>query len=148
MKNTILVPLNESIISQMVIDYLINIGFDPEQVDITLLHIFRKPSAEEELMGKKFAKERIPKIKKFLNRIRKKLVDNGFFEAQTKIKILTKQYSSITDGIIDQFKKNQYKMVMIGRRRMSKSEEFVLGDISIKLVRALEETAVVVVKSK
>ncbi|WDN90829.1 hypothetical protein BuS5_03800 [Desulfosarcina sp. BuS5] len=148
MKNTILVPLNESIISQMVIDYLINIGFDPEQVDITLLHIFRKPSAEEELMGKKFAKERIPKIKKFLNRIRKKLVDNGFFEAQTKIKILTKQYLSVTDGIIDQFKKNQYKMVMIGRRRMSKSEEFVLGDISIKLVRALEETAVVVVKSK
>ncbi|MCD6272357.1 MAG: universal stress protein [Deltaproteobacteria bacterium] len=148
LKNTILVPLNESIISQVVIDYLINIGFDPEQVDITLLHIFRKPSAEEELMGKKFAKERIPKIKKFLNRIRKKLVDNGFFEAQTKIKILTKQYSSVTDGIIDQFKKNQYKMVMIGRRRMSKSEEFVLGDISIKLVRALEETAVVVVKSK
>ena len=62
--------------------------------------------------------------------------------------MVTEQYSSVTDGIIDQFKKNQYKMVMIGRRRMSKSEEFVLGDISIKLVRALEETAIVVVKSK
>ena len=148
MKSKILVALNESIISQMVIDYLINIGFDPGNVDITLLHVFRKPSSEEELMGKKFAKERLPKIKNFLDQTRDKLVDNGFCEDQISIKIITEQYSSITEGIIDQFKKNHYKMVMIGRKRMSKSEEFVLGDISIKLVRALNETAVVVVKSK
>jgi len=148
LKNTILVALNESIISHMSIDYLINIGLNPENVDITLLHIFQKASAEEELMGKKFTKERLPKIKIFLEAARKKLIDHGFLEDQTKIKIITEQYSNVTDGIIDQFKKNHYKMVMIGRRKMSKSEEFVLGDISIKLVRALDETAIVVVKSK
>jgi len=148
LKNTILVALNESIISHMAIDYLINSGLNPEHVDITLLHIFQKASAEEELMGKKFTKERLPKIKKFLEGARKKLIDNGFLEDQTRIKITTEQYSSVTEGIIDQFKKNHYKMVMIGRRKMSKSEEFVLGDISIKLVRALDETAVVVLKSK
>ena len=148
MKNTILVALNESIISHMSIDYLIDIGLKPEHVDITLLHIFQKASAEEELMGKKFTKERLPKIKKILEEARKKLIDHGFLEDQTRIKITTEQYPNVTEGIIDQFKKNHYKMVMIGRRRMSKSEEFVLGDISIKLVRALDETAVVVVKSK
>ncbi len=148
MKNTILVALNESIISHMSIDYLINIGLKPELVDITLLHIFQKASAEEELMGKKFTKERLPKIKKMLEDARKKLIDHGFLEDQTRVKITTEQYPNVTEGIIDQFKKNHYKMVMIGRRRMSKSEEFVLGDISIKLVRALDETAVVVVKSK
>ena len=148
MKNTILVALNESIISHMSIDYLINIGLKPELVDITLLHIFQQASAEEKLMGKKFTKERLPKIKKILEEARKKLIDHGFLEDQTRIKITTEQYPNVTEGIIDQFKKNHYKMVMIGRRRMSKSEEFVLGDISIKLVRALDETAVVVVKSK
>jgi nucleotide-binding universal stress UspA family protein len=148
LKNRILVALNESAISHTIIDYLINIGFDPGNVDITLLHVFRKPSSEEELMGKKFAKERLPKIKKFLDQTRKKLIDNGFFEDQISIKIITEQYSSITEGIIDQFKKNHYEMVMIGRKKMSKSEEFVFGDISIKLVRALDETAVLVVKSK
>ncbi|MBL0717462.1 MAG: universal stress protein [Desulfosarcina sp.] len=132
----------------MSIDYLINIGLKPELVDITLLHIFQKASAEEELMGKKFTKERLPKIKKMLEDARKKLIDHGFLEDQTRVKITTEQYPNVTEGIIDQFKKNHYKMVMIGRRRMSKSEEFVLGDISIKLVRALDETAVVVVKSK
>ncbi len=39
-------------------------------------------------------------------------------------------------------------MVVIGRKRMSKAEEFVLGDPSIKLVRVLEGAAVLVVKSR
>jgi nucleotide-binding universal stress UspA family protein len=38
-------------------------------------------------------------------------------------------------------------MVVIGRRKKSKSEEFVLGDVSVKLVRALEGNAVLVVKT-
>jgi hypothetical protein len=37
--------------------------------------------------------------------------------------------------------------LIIGRKKMSKSEEFVLGDISIKLIRALGKTAILVVKS-
>ncbi len=148
MKNTILVAVNKSIMSQAVINYLINIGFNPENVEITLLHIFRKPSSEEELMGKKFSRERLVKMKDFLEQTRKKLINNGFLENQTRIKIITEQYSSVTEAIIDQFKKNHYNMIMIGRKKMARSEEFVLGDISIKLVRALDETAIVVVKSK
>ncbi len=38
-------------------------------------------------------------------------------------------------------------MVVIGRKRMSKAEEFVMGDVSVKLVRALEGAAVLVVTS-
>lgn len=37
---------------------------------------------------------------------------------------------------------------MIGREKTSKSEEFVLGDISIKPLRALQGTAIVVLKTK
>lgn len=148
MKNNILIPLTESVISQTVIEYLINFGFDPSKVNITLLHIFTKPSAEEELMGKKFAQERIPRIKLFLEKAKKKIVAHGFLEDEVKIKILTEQYLNVTEGIIAQFKKKHYNMIIVGRRRMSKPEEFLLGDISIKLVRVLEETAIVVVKLK
>ena len=49
--------------------------------------------------------------------------------------------------IIDQHKKQKYDMVVIGRKSMSKAEEFVMGDISIKLIRQLEGVAVLVVKS-
>ena len=56
-------------------------------------------------------------------------------------------FPTVTDGIIDRFKKHNYDMVVIGRKNMSKAEEFVLGDISVKLVRALGETAILVVKT-
>ena len=54
----------------------------------------------------------------------------------------------ITDGIIDTFHKGSYNMVVVGRKRMSKAEEFVLGDPSVKLVRELSGTAIVVVKGR
>jgi hypothetical protein len=38
-------------------------------------------------------------------------------------------------------------MVVLGRKRMSKAEEFVLGDVGVKLVRALEGVAILVVKA-
>jgi hypothetical protein len=52
----------------------------------------------------------------------------------------------VGEGIIDQVSEGQYNMVVIGRKKMSKAEEFVLGDPSIRLVRALEGIAVTVVK--
>ena len=56
-------------------------------------------------------------------------------------------FPTVTDAIIDQFRKHKYDMVVIGRKNMSKAEEFVLGDISVKLVRALGETAILVIKT-
>jgi len=98
-------------------------------------------------MGKKFTSEQQPRIMKVLENARKKLVDAGFHESGIEIKLLIEQFPTVTDGIIHQFQQDDYQMVLIGRKRMSKSEEFVLGDISIKLVRNLENTAVVVVKT-
>ncbi len=57
-------------------------------------------------------------------------------------------YPTVADGIIDQFKKGDYNIVVIGRKKMSKAEEFVLGDPCVKLVRELEGTAILVVKSR
>ncbi len=97
-------------------------------------------------MGKKFAAEQKPKKMEALEKAKEKLVEHGFKERQIEMKLTTENYLNVTQGIIDQFNKGKYNMVLIGRKNMSKSEEFVLGDISIKLVRALEGTAVVVVK--
>ena len=72
----------------------------------------------------------------------------GEFNAEKiETKMVTEPYATVADGIIDQCKKRAYDIVVIGRKRMSKAQEFVLGDVSVKLVRALEGTAVLVVKS-
>jgi len=83
-----------------------------------------------------------------LNAAKDKLIERGFSPDNIDAKLLMDQYTTVTDGIIDQVKRAKYNLLVIGRKHLSKAEEFVLGDISAKLVRALENTAILVVKSK
>ena len=147
MGNSILLAVNDSISSRAAIDYVAGLALCPEDLEITLLHVFRKHSVSEELMGKQFIEEMPSRLTAVLEKARDKLVESGFNGEKIKIVLTLEPYPTVTDGIIDQFRKGDFDMVVIGRKRMSKAEEFVLGDVSIKLVRALERAAVLVVKS-
>ncbi len=133
--------------SRAALDYLVSLSICPEDVQITLLHVFRKASASEELMGKAFTKEEEQRLSNLLEDANSTLIEKGFSPDNIKILMVEEPYPTIADGIIDQYKKHKYDMVLIGRKRMSKAEEFVMGDISVKLVRALENTAVLIVTS-
>ena len=115
--------------------------------DISLFHLYRKPSESEELMGRKFTAEQPSRMMSILQKAKDKLVERGFPPGNIDIQVIDENYPTIADGIIEQFNKGKFDLVVIGRKRMSKAEEFVMGDISVKLVRALEKTAVLVVKS-
>jgi nucleotide-binding universal stress UspA family protein len=129
--NSILIALNDSVSSRAVLDYVAGLSLCPDDWRITLIHLFKKTSASEQLMGKKFTAQLPSRFLAVLENAKDKLVED---------------YPTVADGIIDQFNKGDFNMVVIGRKRMSKAEEFVMGDISIKLVRALEGAAVLVVK--
>ena len=147
MKNSILLALNDSVSSRKALDFMLQFPILPKDADLTLLHIFRKPSAGEDLMGEKFMSQQPAKFQKFLENSRDKLVRSGYDPVRIEIKLTTENYATITEGIIDQFNKGDYSMVVLGRKRMSKAEEFVLGDVGVKLVRALEGVAILVVKA-
>ena len=98
-------------------------------------------------MGKKFTKEQPARLTAVLQSAKDKLVENGFNPNEIETRLVAEHYPTVADAVIDQFKKGNYDMVVIGRKRMSKAEEFVMGDISVKLVRALEGAAILVVKS-
>ena len=147
-KNSILVALNDSVSSRALVDFLANMSLCPDEWDIDLLHIFRKPSSSELLMGKKFAADQPARLTKVLEKAKEKLVESGFIPEKIVTELVSEQYETIADGIIDQANKRGSSMVIIGRKRMSKAEEFVMGDISVKVIRALEGAAVLVVKSK
>ena len=142
----ILVPLSSSINSQSVIEFLLDLSLCPDKWNIYLFHLYRKPLESEELMGQKFTKEQPSRRMAMLEKAKAKLIEGGFLPQNIDIELVDEHYPTIADGIIDQFDKRQFEMVVIGRKRMSKAEEFVMGDISIKLVRALDKTAILVVK--
>jgi nucleotide-binding universal stress UspA family protein len=143
----VLVALDDSMSSKAVIEFIIQMPLCPQEWHIFLLHIFRKSSASEELMGRKFTAEQPERMYEMLRRAKQNLVQNGFRKEKVDIQIAEHEYPTVTDGIIDQHKKQHYDMVVIGRKSMSKAEEFVMGDISIKLIRLLQGAAVLVVTS-
>lgn len=146
MGNKILVALNDSMSSRAVLDYISNLSLCPDDLQIILLHVFRKPSGGEELMGKKYMNQQPAKYTAILEDAKKQLIDKGFFPENIEIILVMDPYPTIAEGIIEQAMKLNPTMVVIGRKRMSKAEEFVMGDASIKLVRALEGMAILVVK--
>lgn len=146
-KKAILVPLTNSKSSEAVIEYLLDLSLCPEDWDITLLHLFRRPSESEELMGKKFTKEQPIRMMKILEKARDRLIERGYPPNNIKIELLDEGYPTVADGLIDQYNKRKFDMIVISRKSMSKAEEFIRGDIGVKLVRALEKAAVLVVKS-
>lgn len=146
--NSILVALNDSISSRAVVDFLMDLSLCPEDWHFSLVHFFRKPLSSEELMGKKFVDGQPSRMKAVLEEARDRLIEKGFNPNNIETELIKEPYHTVADGIIDQVRKRNSDLVVIGRKRMSKAEEFVMGDISVKLVRALEGAAVLVIKSK
>ena len=148
LSNSILVALNDSESSKAVVDYLINLAVKTDHIHITLTHVLIKPAAGDELMGKKFMQEQPMRIQRVLENAKKRLVNHGFTPDNIRLNIVSEPCDTVADGITDLFQKGNYDLVVIGRKKMSKAQEFVLGDPSIRLVRALEGTAILVVKTK
>jgi len=146
--STILVALNDSASSRAVVDSLVKLELCSEQFDFKLVHVLIKPAAGDELMGKKFMKEQPVRIQRMLDQAEKSLVVCGVSPSKIETEIVSEPCDTVADGIIEVFRRGDYRMVVIGRKKMSKAQEFVLGDPSVRLVRALEGTAILVVKSE
>jgi len=98
------------------------------------------------MMGRKFFKSQKERVEKAMSNARQRLIEAGYPPDNVHTHIETQPYPTVADGIITEVNKNNHDIVVIGRKNMSKSEEFVMGDASIKLIRALEEATVIVVK--
>ena len=143
-----LIAMDDSSSARAAVDFITDLAICPEEMDITLLHVFRKPSAGEELMGEKFMREQPARYLNAMEKARDQLVEKGCPPDTVTIKLVEEPYPTVAEGIIDQYSQGDYSMVVIGRKRMSKAEEFVRGDISVKLVRALKGAAVLVVTTR
>ena len=146
MSKSILLVLNETPCSKLAVEFLAQVPLSFSEVKITILHIFRRPTGSEEMMGKKFLQSQHEKVKAEMTDAQQRLTQAGYPADHIRIHIENKPYPTLADGIIAEVDKGNYDIVVIGRKKMSKSEEFVLGDASIKVIRALEKASVIVVK--
>lgn len=146
MDTSILVVLNDTPCSQAAVRFLTQCPLSLADVQVTLLHVFRTPTGSEEMMGKKFLQAQRDKTEAAMSAARHMLIETGYPPDHIHAHIETEPYATVADGIISEVDKGDYDIVVIGRKKMSKSEEFVLGDASIKVIRDIEKATVIVVR--
>lgn len=148
MKQSILIAVNDTFSSKATLEYFSNLKFRPDSIDVTLIHVFRKPAAGNELMGKEFMEAQPERYLSILEKAKQTLVDAGMPEENVQVKIVNEPCDTVADGIIEEFKKGGHSMIVIGRRKKSKAEEFLKGDLCVKLVRELDGAAILAVKTQ
>lgn len=148
MKQSILIAVNDTFSSKATLEYFSNLKFHPDSIDVTLIHVFRKPAAGNELMGKEFMEAQPERYLSILEKAKQTLVDAGMPEENVRVKIVNEPCDTVADGIIEEFKKGGHSMIVIGRRKKSKAEEFLKGDLCVKLVRELDGAAILAVKTQ
>ena len=108
------------------------------RIAVSIVGFVREPSAElfsgpEEHAGARESME--ANIRKLVQDSRDALVNRGFSPDAVKTAVFKLQKESIVARILEEQKKSQYDTIVVGGTKMSKTEEFILGNKSVKLVR-------------
>jgi nucleotide-binding universal stress UspA family protein len=120
-----------------------------EGFQVTLLHIILEPEATF-FRGKderqKWLADQRGESRKFMEEYRNILVNAGFPEDKVNVRIDTMRAPSVADCIIKEQDEMKCCTIVIGRRGISKKEEFIFGSTSNKIIHEARKCAVLVIE--
>ncbi len=120
-----------------------------EGFQVTLLHIILEPEAtffKDNTARKKWLAEKNEEARKIMEEYRHILVDAGFQEDKVNVRIDTMRAPSVADCIIKEQEEMKCCTIVIGRRGISKKEEFIFGSTSNKIIHEAKKCAVLVIE--
>ncbi len=109
-----------------------------DNMAITILGFIREPSGdvfdnEEEHEKARSDNEAI--IAGVVEDARRTLLDGEFPEDSVTVKMIRLRRKSIAAGILEEQRRAPCHTVVVAGSKMSKTEEFILGNVAVKLVR-------------
>lgn len=120
-----------------------------EGFQVTLLHIILEPEAtyfRDNDERRKWLKEQRDQSRQVMEEYKHILVDAGFQEDKVNIRIDTMRAPSVADCIIKEQEEMKCCTIVIGRRGISKKEEFIFGSTSNKIIHEAKKCAVLVIE--
>ncbi len=147
-KVLIAVDLSEN--SLKAVDYVGKvIGACHTSVEIALLHVIKEPSPDI-IPDEETRREKIEQLRaegsRLMDEVEKQLTSVGISESCIKINIaICSPTVSYSELILQEQKKGGYGTVVMGRRGLSKREEFLFGSVSSGVMREARECAVWIV---
>jgi nucleotide-binding universal stress UspA family protein len=145
----LLVAVDASANSKRAVMYLADFFGSDKDVFVTILSIIPEPSedyftTDEE--RKKWLVDKEAEMKNVLAGYKEILMDAGFQDDRIDARLIIRQCESIGDAIIEEQAKLRCCIVVVGRRGISHSEEFVFGSTSNKILHHAKNCAVMVVE--
>ena len=116
---------------------------------VTLLSIVPEPSEDYFETGeerKAWIEEHSSVAEKMLRNYRDVLIQSGFSEDKVVVRVDIRNCPSIADCILDDQKKLGCCTIVLGRRGISKKEEFLYGSTSSKVLHSGKNCAVWVIE--
>jgi nucleotide-binding universal stress UspA family protein len=150
MKSKVLIAIDHSENALKAVDYVGRILSCHPDVDISLLHVINEPSPD--LMPDFNDRRRVvdqmkEETLRFMETVGARLTGCGIPESRIHLKIQTCQkVTSVAELILHELRTGEYGTVVIGRRGVSKREEFLFGSVSNRIVRESKDCAVWVVE--
>ena len=147
-RQKILVAVDATPTSEKAVDYIGEIAKKLKDVSICLLHIYPEPppgyySSGKSLPEYKHAKEK--EASRIFNKARGILKKYGIDAPAVSNQCRMADHSTISQTIIAVQLEGHYGTIVVGKRGVSKAEEFLFGSISNGLVHHSKDVAVWVV---
>jgi nucleotide-binding universal stress UspA family protein len=150
METKLLIAIDRSDNALKAVDYVGSVLSCHPEVDISLLHVINEPSPDlmpdfqERRRAVAQTKEETLRL---MESIGQRLTACGIPEKRIHLKIQTCQkVTSVAELILHELQAGGYDTVVIGRRGVSKREEFLFGSVSNRIVREAKNCAVWVVE--
>lgn len=145
----ILVALDESEIAEKAILYIGDFLGGVPGFRLTLLNILPEPPEDyftSDAERKSWIESHRDSAVKVLEKYREILIQSGFDVDKIDIRVDVRKCPSLADCILDEQKTLGCCTVVLGRRRISKKEEFIFGSTSSKVLHTDKNCAVWVIE--
>ncbi|UCH79694.1 MAG: universal stress protein [Nitrospiraceae bacterium] len=145
----VLVALDESENAKRALLYAADFLGGSPGFRVTLLSIIADPSEDYFTSSSErdaWIKDKISRSKELLHGYREILVQSGFRVDKVDVKVEVKNCPSIADCILEIQRELGCCTIVVGRRGISKKEEFIFGSTSNKLLHSGKNCAVWVIE--
>ncbi|MBW2739544.1 MAG: universal stress protein [Deltaproteobacteria bacterium] len=145
----ILIAVDESENARRAVLYVAQLLEGAEGFSVTILHVINEP--EEDYFPttdekEKWLSQHKKKVDKMLKDYSRILIQKGFDRSAVSVRSTLRYCPSMAQCILEERDETEYSTVVVGRQGLSRSEEFLFGSVSSKIVNYARNCTVWVVE--
>ena len=137
-RRNVLLVIDNSANAHKTSRYVVDNFARDRDITVTILGFIREPSEDLFANAGEFrkAKENSEKnIAALVNDAQKTLLSGGFVQGAISVKTIRLRKETIASRLLEEQKKDPCDTIVVGGVRLSKPEEFIFGNLAVKLVR-------------